>query len=161
MEAAELDAYLRAGKWALLSTAAGAQPYAVPVSYGWNGRVFYLACSPGRKLRNIEENPLVCMTLTEVVGPDDWRCAVVSGRAQPVDNLAEHVRALRLIARQRSGATRLSAGDAARAAKARVIRIVPTELSGRVRGGLFLHGGRETADRGDGKSLTDVAKVGA
>lgn len=52
--------------WGVLSTVGpDGQPYAVPVTYGFDG-AFYAVLRDGRKLENIRANPSVCITVVEV-----------------------------------------------------------------------------------------------
>lgn len=132
MPRAEVDGFLAARTWGMLATADADGPYAVPVSYGWDGEALYVATGPGRKLRHLESSPALCLTVPAVEGGDRWRCVVARGRAVPVDGTAARIRALALVHRQRDA--RSSLVDAARAARARVFRLVPAELTGRARG---------------------------
>jgi len=128
----EAEEFLRRHNWGVLATVGAGQPYAVPVGYGFNGRCAYLATGPGRKLNNLLESPLVCLTVLEVVDGDRWTSVVLSGSAERITDLPGQMRAARAIQRQRSG--RISAQDVARFARATLIRITPTEITGRRRG---------------------------
>ena len=132
MTRGEVHAFLAARTWGMLATADADGPYAVPVSYGWDGEALYVATGPGRKLRHLESSPALCLTVPGVEGGDRWRCVVARGRAESVDGTAARLRALALVHRQRDA--RPSLADAARAARARVFRIAPAELTGRARG---------------------------
>ena len=133
MDDGEVRAFLAARGWGMLATAGEDGPYAVPVGYGWDGERLYLASGPGRKLRNLQRDPAVCLTVAEVESGGRWRCAVASGVAEPVEGPLERARALAHIHRQRDGGAPTPA-DLVRAARARVFRIRPRELTGRVRG---------------------------
>jgi nitroimidazol reductase NimA-like FMN-containing flavoprotein (pyridoxamine 5'-phosphate oxidase superfamily) len=133
MSAREADAFLARHRWGLLSTVdADGRPYAVPVSYGWDGAALFVATGPGRKLRNLEANGAACLTVAEVVDGSRWRCVVASGIAVPVTGMTAVARALTRIALQQG--TVPSRADLARGAKSRVFRLHPDELTGRERG---------------------------
>lgn len=130
---AEVAALLERNWWGTLAVAADARPYAVPVVYGWDGRDFYVANTPGRKARTLEVNPAVCLTVVEVEDRGrSWRSVVVEGRAESVSGPRGYLTALQALRRQvgKEGPPP-SPADLARLARARVIRIVPEEVSGR------------------------------
>lgn len=128
----EAEEFLRRRDWGVLSTIGDGAPYAVPVGYGFDGRYAYLASAPGRKLRNLLASPQVCLTVLDVRDGDRWTSVVLIGTAAPVTNLPGQMRAVRAIQRQRGA--RVTAQDVARFARATVIRITPTEITGRRRG---------------------------
>lgn len=127
----EAGAFLRDQDWGLLCTVGASGPYAVPVGFGWDGRSVYFAVGPGRKAENLGSDARVCLTVAQVENGDRWRSVVVSGTAEPVSGVAASFAALAVIGRPR-GAT-VSVVDAARMARARVFRLAPREISGRVR----------------------------
>ena len=132
MEMADVQLFLRGHSWGVLSTLSEGRPYAVPVSYGFDGTDLFLASGPGRKLRSLESNPAVCMTVTDVVDGARWTCVVVMGDAVAVDDLPGRLHALNAIRRQQPG-TLPQPKDLARAAGSTVFRVRPLELSGRTR----------------------------
>jgi nitroimidazol reductase NimA-like FMN-containing flavoprotein (pyridoxamine 5'-phosphate oxidase superfamily) len=128
----EAEEFLRRHEWGVLATVGAGQPYAVPVGYGFDGRYVYFASAPGRKLSNLLESPLVCLTVLDVVDGNRWCSVILSGTAEPVTDLPGRMRAVRAIQRQRG--SRVTAQDVARFARATLIRITPTEITGRRRG---------------------------
>jgi nitroimidazol reductase NimA-like FMN-containing flavoprotein (pyridoxamine 5'-phosphate oxidase superfamily) len=128
----ETDALLRRHWWGTLSTVGAEGVYAVPVGYGWDGGHLYVASGPGRKARNLEADPRVCLSVAEVESGDRWRSVTVSGTAEPVSGVAATLAALNAIRRQRAGQP-VTAADAARLARAAVFRVVPGEVGGRAR----------------------------
>lgn len=81
------------------------QPYAVPVSYGYDGGRIVVHCAPGvgQKLANIEAEPRVCFT---VVGDVEtlpgkfstkYESAIVIGRARILEDREEKKAALHLL----------------------------------------------------------------
>ncbi len=133
MESREVHAFLRTRSWGMLATVAEGRPYAVPVAFGLEGETLCFASGPGRKLRNLESNPAVCLTIADVEDGNCWRSVVVMGEIEWVEDLAGRLRALRALQRQRGGEA-ISLQDAARFARARIARIVPSEMTGRSRG---------------------------
>lgn len=133
LDAAEIDACLRATKWGVLATIEDGGPYAVPVVFGYDGKQLYVASVAGRKMRNIDANPEVCLTIADVAPRmARWRSVLVRGQARHVRDpvgLAKAMRALR-----RNVAMPVTAQDLARLARARVFRIEAVELTGRATG---------------------------
>jgi nitroimidazol reductase NimA-like FMN-containing flavoprotein (pyridoxamine 5'-phosphate oxidase superfamily) len=132
MDPAEAADFLREREWGVLATAAAGRPYGVPVAYGYDGTHLYLATAPGRKAENLEQNPAVSLTVAEVESGSRWRCVIVTGTAERVSGARETLRAIDALRRQQRSAPSLA--DAARLARARIVRITPDEISGRVRG---------------------------
>jgi hypothetical protein len=129
----EIAALVARNWWAVLSTAAGGVPYAVPVAYGEDRGHFYVASKMGRKVDNLQANPMACLTVTEVESGSDWRSVVVSGPVEWVDRPVDALTALRALRRQCKRSVPTSLKDAIRLLDARVLRIVPTEVTGRRR----------------------------
>lgn len=133
MDAAGIEACLEANRWGVLATVADGQPYAVPLIYGWNGETLYFVASAGRKVDNLQRNPDVCFTVTEVrEGGHRWRSVIVHGRAELVDDVAGKFSALRALRGHLSvSVTDVTLSDVAALAHARVIRLQPNEVTGR------------------------------
>lgn len=129
---ADVEALLTRNWWGILSTTEARGPYAVPVVYGYDGERFYFAGSPGRKTRNLEERPGVCLDVVEVDGPGmGWRSVVVLGEARRVEGPRELLHALAALRRQTGTPGSPRPADIARIARARVYRIDPSEVTGR------------------------------
>lgn len=116
----------------VLSTAADGQPYAVPLIYGFDDGAFFAVLSPGRKVRNIEQNPNVCVTIveTEDMGKR-WKSVVATGTASFVDEDAALEKALDAIRRQYPGIPVRSAGGTAALHGFLMLRVSVQELTGR------------------------------
>jgi uncharacterized protein len=128
----EIRHFMRTHKWGLLCTVGGdGEPYAVPVSYGFDGTEVYVATGPGKKARNMEVNPGVCLTVPDVESGGHWRSVVVTGHARGVESIREKLHALGVLARQRGHLP--TRADLARMASSRVIRIEVSEMTGRSR----------------------------
>lgn len=132
MDRGELHLYLRGHGWGVLSTLHEGRPYAVPVSFGFDGEDVYVASGPGRKLRALEGSPGVCLTVADVTDRTRWSSVVVIADAIPVHSLRERLHALSTLRRQQAEGGPPSAKDLARAAGATVFRLSPLEVSGRV-----------------------------
>lgn len=121
--------------WGVLSTVGpDGRPYAVPITYGFDG-AFYAVLRDGRKLENIRANPHVCITVAEVDAlAKAWRSVVASGRAALVESKDDMTRAIEVLRAQYPGTPTRSGGtDALAASGARVMRLVPETLTGRIR----------------------------
>jgi nitroimidazol reductase NimA-like FMN-containing flavoprotein (pyridoxamine 5'-phosphate oxidase superfamily) len=115
-----------------LSTVEEPYPYAVPVVYGYDGEYFYVANKSGRKVSNIEANRSVCLCVADVQqGPGDWSSVVATGDAEFIASGDGRLEALRALRRQMGYEIDVGPRDLARIAAARVIRIVPHEITGR------------------------------
>jgi nitroimidazol reductase NimA-like FMN-containing flavoprotein (pyridoxamine 5'-phosphate oxidase superfamily) len=119
----------------VLATAAGGVPYAVPVVYGYDGTDFFIAMRDGRKARNLDGNPIACLTVVDVqeIGAR-WRSVVVTGTAEWLSGVADRLRALDALRRQQGTGFAAAPRDVARLAGARVLRISPTTVTGRAVG---------------------------
>lgn len=121
--------------WGVLSTVGpDGRPYAVPVTYGFDG-AFYAVLRDGRKLENIRANPHVCITVVEVDPlAKTWRSVVASGRAEFLESSDDVALAIERLRAQYPGTpTRSGGADALAASGARVMRLVPETLTGRIR----------------------------
>ena len=126
--------------WGVLSTvelvdqgAAGVvpRPYAVPVAYAFDGVALYVATGPGRKLRALERNPRLTLTVTDVQGLSRWRSVVVTGSAVWLTQPASRASAIcAFVAQKRADGHKLTPRDVRRLVAARVLRIQVTEISG-------------------------------
>lgn len=131
----EIEAFVRRGYFAVLATSVNDQPYGVPIIYGYDERgVFYIANGPGRKIRNMEANPNVTITIVEAEDYGRrWRSVIASGCVEIVSDLSEKLHAFNTLRKQiPRPAARLS--DAAKLASAKVVKLVPSEITGRETG---------------------------
>lgn len=132
---AEIDEFLKKGFWGVLATAVGDEPYGVPIIYAYDeDGTFYIANGPGKKIQNVEKNPNVTLTVVELEDYGrKWRSVIVYGRVEIVHELGEKLHAFNALRKQiPRPAARLR--DAAKLAMAKVIRIVPTEITGKAIG---------------------------
>ncbi len=128
----EIRRFLDRNWWGVLSTLEERFPYAVPVVYGYDGDHFYIANKIGRKTSNIETRSGVCLCVTEVErGNAEWSSVVITGDAEFVDDSDGQLDALRALRGQTGLDVEVGPQDLARIAAARVVRIVPREITGR------------------------------
>jgi nitroimidazol reductase NimA-like FMN-containing flavoprotein (pyridoxamine 5'-phosphate oxidase superfamily) len=133
---AEVEAFLQEHSWGVLATSLEDVPYSVPVIYGYDGRVFYIIMIRGKKTGILERNPKVCLTIPDVREPGmQWSSVVVSGDVEWVTDVKGWLSAIITIRRQRGNDAGASLKEAARLARTRVARIVPTEITGRAKAG--------------------------
>jgi len=130
----EIEAVLARNWWGTLATSVDGQPYGVPIVYGYDGEHFYVASAAGRKVEAVEANPRVTLTVVEVA-PDasGWSSAIVFGGVEFVRDPAGYLEALKALRRQRGYTGTVGPRDALRLARARVLRITPTEITGRTK----------------------------
>lgn len=76
---AEVHRFLLRHDWGILCTVGEGRPYAVPVSYGFDGRHLYVASGAGPKRRNLKGCLAVCLTAAEVEDGSHWNSVVVAG----------------------------------------------------------------------------------
>jgi nitroimidazol reductase NimA-like FMN-containing flavoprotein (pyridoxamine 5'-phosphate oxidase superfamily) len=120
--------------WGVLGTVGDGQPYGVPVGYALGSDCVYLASGPGRKRRNLEVNPRVCLTVCDIGTYEHWRTVVVQGAAMPVEGLSERAAAVAAFVAQRAPRARPGVTDVKRLLGARLLRLPLDEMSGRQRG---------------------------
>jgi uncharacterized protein len=131
----EIDEFLRKGFWGVLATAVNDEPYGVPIIYAYDDDgTFYIANGPGKKISNLEHNPIVTLTVVELEDYGRrWKSVIVYGKVEIVQELGEKMHAFNALRKQiPRPAARLR--DAAKLAAAKVVRIVPSQITGRATG---------------------------
>jgi nitroimidazol reductase NimA-like FMN-containing flavoprotein (pyridoxamine 5'-phosphate oxidase superfamily) len=117
---------------AVLATIGEGQPYAVPLIYGYEGGAFFSVLSPGRKARNIEQNPHVCLTIVQTWDTGKrWRSVVATGTASWVSDEEQLGPALDAIRRQYPGLPVRSSSGTAALKGFYMLRVDVDELTGR------------------------------
>jgi nitroimidazol reductase NimA-like FMN-containing flavoprotein (pyridoxamine 5'-phosphate oxidase superfamily) len=135
LEQHEIDEFLRRSFWGVLAMSLHDEPYGVPIIYAYDDEgVFYIANGPGRKIETLEQNPNVTLTVVELEDyGKKWRSVIAYGRIEMVESLTEKLHAFNTLRKQiPSHNPRLS--DAAKLAAAKVVRLVPTEITGKAIG---------------------------
>jgi len=117
---------------AILATVADGQPYAVPIIYGYDDGAFYSVLSPGRKMRNIEQNASVCLTIVQTEDmARRWRSVVATGKASWVEGVLNLGRALNVIRKQYPGNPVRSGAGLGALKGFHMLRVDVEELTGR------------------------------
>ena len=135
LDKTEIVAFLRKGFWGVLALSVDDEPYGVPIIYAYDDDgTFYIANGPGKKIEMMQKNPNVTLTVVELEDyGKKWRSVIVYGRVELVDSLPEKLHAFNALRKQiPRPATRLS--DAAKLASAKVIRLIPTDITGKAIG---------------------------
>jgi nitroimidazol reductase NimA-like FMN-containing flavoprotein (pyridoxamine 5'-phosphate oxidase superfamily) len=78
----------------VVSVVDGAEPYAVPVFYGFDGDDLYLGVAEGRKTRALDANSRVYIVVTEVGPGDAWRSVAIAGCARTLTDGVERQRGI-------------------------------------------------------------------
>lgn len=131
---ADCRAVLERQRLCVVSMIDGAEPYAVPVFYGFDGATLYLGTSEGRKTRALDANSRVYVLMTEVGPGDAWRSVAVAGRARTLTTEVERERAIEvLIAHNRRvrGAAGVTSAPPRRVGGGRVMCVEDVSISGR------------------------------
>ena len=96
--------------------------------------MFYAVLSPGRKIRNIEENSSVCVTIVQTEdNARRWRSVVATGRASWVHGLTNLGHALNVIRHQYPGNPVRSAAGLGALKGFHMLRVDVEELTGRAK----------------------------
>ena len=135
LEKNEIVEFLRQGFWGVLALSVGDQPYGVPIIYAYDEKgVFYIANGPGKKIEMMQQNPNVTLTVVDLQDyGKKWRSVIAYGRIELVESLTEKLHAFNQLRKQvPSPSPRLS--DAAKLAAAKVVRLVPSEMTGKAIG---------------------------
>jgi uncharacterized protein len=130
----EIDELLKRGFWGVLATSVNDEPYGVPIIYAYDDGAIYIANGPGKKINNLEANPNVTLTVVELEDYGRlWRSVIVYGKVELLQDLGDKLHAFNALRKQiPRPAARLR--DAAKLAAAKVVRIVPTQVTGRATG---------------------------
>jgi nitroimidazol reductase NimA-like FMN-containing flavoprotein (pyridoxamine 5'-phosphate oxidase superfamily) len=131
----EIHEFLRNGFWGVLATSVNDEPYGVPIIYAYDeDGTFYIANGPGKKIQNMETNPNVTLTIVELEDYGRrWKSVIVYGKVEILTELSEKMHAFNAL-RKQIPRPAVSVRDAARIAMAKVVRIVPTLMTGKATG---------------------------
>ena len=131
---AECRAVLDRQRLCVVSVVDGAEPYAVPVFYGFDGATLYLGTSEGRKTRALDVNPSVYIVVTEVGPGDSWRSVAVAGRAHTLTEPVDRQRAIDVLVahnRRLRPVDPVPEGPPPRRSGGRLLRVDDAVISGR------------------------------
>jgi len=112
-----------------------AEPYAVPLYYGFDGQSMFLGVAEGRKTRALDRNPRVSVVVVETGQGTEWRSVQLAGSAAVVTG-GEREQALAVLLahnrrfREQSGESAELRPPPPRAG-GRVLRIDEAVISGR------------------------------
>jgi nitroimidazol reductase NimA-like FMN-containing flavoprotein (pyridoxamine 5'-phosphate oxidase superfamily) len=137
LNAEECRALIERNYLAVVATVGNGEPYATPLIYGFQEDRFFFVTAEGRKTRNIETQPLVCITIVETEEhARKWRSVLAFGAVSWLHNEEDVDHALAVMKRQYPGASARSSGGAASLARAgfRMGQVVAREISGRAQG---------------------------
>ena len=124
-----------------LSVVDVADPYAVPLFYGFDGATVYLGLAEGRKTTILDANPRICLTVVETGPGDSWACVQVTGTAEFLEGgdreygvrvLLEHNHRVRAAAPGAQPGSRAGA-PGRRHGGGRVVRVRDPSICGRTR----------------------------
>ncbi len=136
LAADEIREFLKHGYWGVLAMAVDDEPYGVPIIYGYDDDgTFYIANGPGKKITMLEQNPAVTLTVVEVEDfGKRWRSVIAKGNVEIVNDLTERMHAFNTLRKQIPASFTSRLKDAAKVAQATVVRLVPTEITGKAVG---------------------------
>lgn len=137
LDDAEVKAFIQSGYWAVLAVSVNDEPYGVPIIYGYDedDGTFYVANGPGKKIDMALANPRCTLTIVEVEEfGKRWRSVIVKGTIELVDELPQKLHAFNALRKQMPESFTPRMRDAAKLAMAKVIRIAPTEITGKAIG---------------------------
>jgi len=139
MSHAEILDFIRYFTWGTLIGVEGDRPYAVELSYGFDGTYIYCGSMPGgRMARCLRSNDNVAFKICEC----DWsysryRAAIVEGRAERMTSRDDIMKAVVEIARQRKLPDHAFAGVVGRLAdnpESNSLRISIANVGGKIAG---------------------------
>jgi nitroimidazol reductase NimA-like FMN-containing flavoprotein (pyridoxamine 5'-phosphate oxidase superfamily) len=117
---------------AVLATVGDGQPYAIPFIYGYEDGAFFAVLSPGRKVRNIETNARVCVTIVQTWDMGKrWRSVLATGTANWIRDEEQLGPALEAIKRQYPGIPVRSTSGTAVLKGYYMLRVDVEEMTGR------------------------------
>jgi nitroimidazol reductase NimA-like FMN-containing flavoprotein (pyridoxamine 5'-phosphate oxidase superfamily) len=134
---AEVKDFVKAGYWAVLALAVDDEPYGVPIIYGYDesDNTFYIANGPGKKIEMALANRRCTLTIVEVEEfGKRWRSVIVKGNIELIDELPAKLHAFNTLRKQMPESFTPRMRDAAKLAMAKVIRIIPVEVTGKAIG---------------------------
>ena len=137
LDDAEVATFIKKGYWAVLALSVDDEPYGVPIIYGYDEKdgVFYIANGPGQKIEMALANPRCTLTIVEVEEfGKRWRSVIVRGQVELVDDVATKMHAFNTLRKQMPESFMPRMRDAAKLAMAKVIRIVPVDVTGKTVG---------------------------
>jgi nitroimidazol reductase NimA-like FMN-containing flavoprotein (pyridoxamine 5'-phosphate oxidase superfamily) len=133
----ECRALLARNYLAIVATVGEGQPYATPLIYGYQNDQLFFVTGTGRKTRNMDEQPLVCVTVIETEEhAKKWQSVIAYGNVSWLTDEDSVTHALAVMKEQYPGqSTRSSAGAAALTEAGYRVGVVEIQrMSGRAQG---------------------------
>jgi len=93
----EIDEVLSASNYGHLACSRDGEPYIVPIHFVYDGSVFFIYTTEGKKNEIIRANPKVCLQVENVASNEDWQSVIVNGIAAEVTEPKEREKAIRLV----------------------------------------------------------------
>jgi len=72
-----------------LACSQGGQPYVVPIYFAYHDECLYGFATVGQKIEWMRANPLVCVEVDEMDGPERWVTVLVFGRYEELSDTPE------------------------------------------------------------------------
>ena len=101
----EMERLLARGWYGHLGCARDGHPYVVPMCYAYDAPDLYFFTTEGTKTEFIAANHEVCFQVEEIVGPDDWRSVMLTGRAELLTEASDVERAMYLVSERNPSLT--------------------------------------------------------
>jgi nitroimidazol reductase NimA-like FMN-containing flavoprotein (pyridoxamine 5'-phosphate oxidase superfamily) len=131
----EMERLLARGWYGHLGCTRDGHPYVVPMSYAYEAPDLYFFTTEGTKTEFIGANHEICFQVEEVVGPDDWRSVMLTGRAELLTDAQDVERAMLLVSVRSPSLTpalnRTKIGPWTRLSRIALYRLRPDAVYGR------------------------------
>ena len=139
MSKAEITTFIKSCAWGTLIGVEGDKPYAVELSYGFDGEYVYCGSMPGGRMAHcIRDNANVAFKICECDwGYERYRAVIVEGRAERMTSREDIMLAVVQIARQRKLPDHAFAGVVDRLVdnqESNSLRIAVTTIGGKIAG---------------------------
>lgn len=76
-------------KFGRLGCARDNQPYVMPVYFAYSAKYLYGVATVGQRIEWMRANPLVCVEVDEISGPQQWKTVIVFGRYEEMPDTPE------------------------------------------------------------------------
>ena len=93
----QIEQVLHRGFIGRIGCSADNKTYIVPVSYVFDGEYIYIHSREGIKIQIMRKNPNVCFEVDSIETMTNWRCVVVWGKFEELDNEVERTKVLKIL----------------------------------------------------------------
>lgn len=97
MTADEMKTLLYAKEMGHLGCSRDSRPYIVPMHYTFDGESIYFLTTEGQKTTYMKANNEVCFQVEDIVGRNEWKSVIVTGKAEQITNAEEKEKAMQTI----------------------------------------------------------------